>query len=291
MLSPKFCSFSVASALLAASLPSAMGQLAGPLDFETGTQLSGNFRATVNGSTASQASDGANGFISVNGGTGTTPWIGIYDTTPGDSTDVSQTFGGPIKVHFDISAANSNASFGIFLFDDANRNGNNILALLNVDTTVGGTGTEQIRFWKDTSITTSAVSNPYSTSQFTGTNGSANAGTSSWISDVTASSAMSIDTDAPFTFYSLDFIYDPSAMTLTVATAAFSATLAIPAADIINNPGVALRINDSAVNDPNTQKVDNFLVAVPEPGSAAVVALASLALAMTRRRQGAESRS
>ena len=251
--------------------------LAGPLDFETAGQLGANFRATLNGGNASQATD-SGGYVALNGSQNA--WIGIYDTTPGNNADASQTFAGKITIHLDISAANATASFGIFLFDDSNRSGNNLLTILNVDTAPGGT-TEQIRFWKDSTLTDLAVTNLYSSTFISGTNGSADAGTNSWLSNA-GSSGQTIDTTAPFTFTSLDFTYDPAAGTLLVATPNFSATLAIPGADIITNPGIAIRINDPGT-DAGTQKFDNFGV-VPEPGTAALL-LIGLGICARRRRK------
>src|SRR4051812_41055165 len=104
------------AAVLAA--PTLYAQVAGPLDFESAGQLSTYFRATLNGGTASEANDGTNGYAQVLAGTGTTPWIGVYDTTPANGADAGQTFSGAFTLHLDISAANSNSSFGIFLFQD-----------------------------------------------------------------------------------------------------------------------------------------------------------------------------
>jgi hypothetical protein len=275
----------VRSAVFAAllSAPVIHAQSVNPLNFETAGQLSSNFRPILNGTTASEGSDGTNGFVQVLGGTNTTPWIGIYDTTPGDAGDPAQTFSGPFTLRIDISGANTNSSFGLFLFDSANQ-ANNLLTIFNIDNNTVAAGNEQIRFWRDTSMVSSAVTNAYTTSAFTGTNGTADAGTNSWITTAAIRGNEVIDTTSPFTFYTLDFTYDPGASTLQVSTGSFSATLTVPAADLIANPAVAVRINDAVVDASNTAKFDNFAV-VPEPGSITLLGLSALGMMTVRRRQ------
>jgi len=269
-----------------ASAGSARADLAGPLDFETAGQLSANFRDSLKGVTtivAQQTDSG--GYVSVDAPQ--TAWIGIYDTTPLNSSDASQVFGGPIKVHIDVSASVANASFGLFLFDSTNPSPStkNLLALLNVDSALGSNTAEQIRFWKNTSTTSTAVTNQYDLTAISGTNGSTDSGTKSWFSNA-GSSGETISTSPLYTFTSLDFIYDPTALTLSVATPNFSATLAIPAGDVINNPAIALRINDpGTAGTTSTQKIDDFSVtAVPEPGTATLL-LVGLAACTRRRRK------
>jgi hypothetical protein len=258
-------------AILSASF--AQAQFVLPLTFDAPGEFSANFRSTANSSTASQVTDAGNGFVQVLGGTGTTPWIGIFDTTPGDNSDPAQTFSGDFTVRLDISGANTNSSFGVFFFDPANPGGNNLLAIFNLDSPAGTPGNEQFRFWRDTSITTSAVSNIYGTSSFTGTNGAYDATTTSWVTTAANRGDEAIDFTSPFTFYTLDFTYSPSNSTLQVATGSFSATL-----------GVALRINDAIVDASNTAKFDNFAV-IPEPATASLAGLGALGFALLRRRR------
>src|SRR5688500_48939 len=81
----------------------AIGQVAGPLDFETPGQLSANFRSSNPAAStfAAETSSGGNGYVSVTATTNT-PWIGIYDITPASSADPSSTFAGTFTVGLDI---------------------------------------------------------------------------------------------------------------------------------------------------------------------------------------------
>jgi hypothetical protein len=277
-----------ALAILTGSVCALQAQTAGPLDFDTPGQLSGNFRPNFHGAFASEVTAGGQSFVEVSSAGVAEPWIAIYDTTPLDNSDAAQTFSGPFTLTLDITAATPNSSFGVFLFD-AVTPGNNLLTIFNLDSSAptAGSGNEQIRFWRDSGMATSAVSNIYSTAAFTGTNGLAHVATNSWITDGTAAAGSVTDTSSPYTFYTLTFAYDPIAATLRVASPFFSATLNIPAADVINNPAIALRINDPSVDVlGNNARIDNFAV-VPEPMTASLFGFAGVALALRRPRRRA----
>jgi hypothetical protein len=251
------------------------------LDFETSGQLGANFNAalSLNASFASEQSSGGNGYVAATSpAAGSAAWIGVYD--PADPSNVIPTFSGPITISLDISSESANASFGVFLFDTADA-GNNLLALYNLDFSGAN---EQIRFWHDTPLNSTNVvaANQYLSGSINGTNGTFSG--NAWITNA-GSAGATVSTTSPYTFYRLTFAYDPTARTLRLASDTFSATLNIPAGDVINNPGFALRVNDpSAGGSPAlTAKIDNLTV-VPEPGTAAMLALAGLVFGLRRRR-------
>jgi hypothetical protein len=253
----------------------AFGQLVGPINFETSGL--GNFFANSGGTFASEQIDAGNGFLAVDAtGATSVPYIGVYKP----SADPVPGFSGAFTIGLDISSPLNNASFGIYLFDTTNQ-ANNLLAIYNLNYPTGGNVDEQIRFWRDSSITNGTVANQYVAGSISGTNGAFDG--NSWITNASSRGATT-STTSPFTYYHLDFAYDPDARTLRLSSAAFSATLSIPVADVINNPGFAIRINDPSltVGAPPV-KVDNITV-VPEPGSAAMLALAGLAVGLRRRR-------
>lgn len=260
---------------LVATLP-AFGQLAGPFNFDTAAQLD-NFFASSGSTFGSVQNDSGNGFLAVDfTGVNSAPYIGQYKPS---SSDPAPGFSGAFTIGLDISSPLNNASFGIYLFDPANP-ARNLLAIYNLNYPTGGNVNEQIRFWKDSSITNGGVANQYVAGSISGTNGGYDG--NAWISNA-ASSGATISATSPFTFYHLDFAYDPNARTLQLSSAAFSATLSIPAADLITNPAFAIRINDPNTAAGSASKIDN-LVVVPEPGSAVMLALAGMVVGFRRRR-------
>ena len=90
------------AALLAASM--ILADAAGSLDFESAGQFSKDFRSAVHPVTGIKATEGGNGYAKTVEITDATPWIGVLDTTPLDTSDSTQTFSGPFTLQIEVGA-------------------------------------------------------------------------------------------------------------------------------------------------------------------------------------------
>lgn len=272
---------------LSAAVVPAWSQIVGPLTFDSAADLTDNFRnIQLPGSTGqvTVATDGGNSYLDVAAGTSSIAWVAAYDTTPAVAGDAHQTFSGDFTVSFGISSAHANASFGFYLVDPLN-SGNNLLTLFNLDSTAGTAGNEQIRFWRDTANLTAGDTGTIYASGISGTEGSFHFPTNSWITSASVAGNVVASATSPYTFYPVSFTYSPSSSQLTVTQGSFSSTLAIPAADVIANPRLLLRVNDPSLAA-GSVKIDNFTVTtIPEPASAVLAGLSALGLGMMRRRR------
>jgi MYXO-CTERM domain-containing protein len=232
------------------------------IDFETPGAFTGNFRVVNSGTTFTQTTSGGNGYLSGGSATGTY----VYDANGSASgiSSFSVSMANPLTVTFDLSAAASNSSLGIYILNAGTDTA--YLGLLNI---VTGSGNDNLRFSNGT-VTPS-------------TNGSGTLVAGSYA----LNSANFIGTEASPTFadkatfvYSIDSLNQPvlaytvNGTTSTYTLAGFTAFSNVEIGFRSNGGGAALRIDDIALST------------VPEP-SAWVLAAAGLGLlGLLRRRRG-----
>ncbi|HVJ45393.1 MAG TPA: PEP-CTERM sorting domain-containing protein [Luteolibacter sp.] len=251
-----------AAAAAIVAFPSFAGAALVSIDFETAGDFANNFRATYD-PTETTTSQGS-GYLSTNAtalNSGTTvSETYIYDTTP-ESSAVQSTFSGPVTISFDLRAAQTNASFGIYIVNTAETAGTagHRLALFNL--TSGAT--DRIRFFSTSSIT------------------NANVGT--MVHDSTATLSV---TEPGAGFVNASLVYSQGAN----SSAIFNYTInGVSTGDInlgnntyIPNFEIGIRLYDASVGG-GTSDIDNFQV-IPEPASLALIGLASAGFFVRRRR-------
>lgn len=242
------------------------------LDFETTGQFSDNFRGVaLPGGTAAQTSNGAaNDFVRHDRTTGTNAGVAyLYDTTPGDTTPATQSVfstGSPVTVSFDLFAAPSGSSFGVYFADPSNP-GNNVLALFTANT-----GNDSFAFFRDGTISS----------------GSLTAGTQI---GTTTTVATTIEAGTTFTTgggFSVTLSFVGATPTLSLTAGGQTVSKSFSAGDVDwTNTVVILRLFDNNASVGSGVGVDNFTIsAIPEPAHAAtVLALGAVCFAAVRRRR------
>lgn len=256
-----------AAALATIMTPSASGQVL--INFESGSQLSGNFRTigTATGTNIQTSNGALNDYFinNISDATGTPSQL-IYDTTPGDITSGTQsTFvtSSSLTASFDFRSATANSSFGIIFVDPGN-NANNILALFNVD--AAGT-TDRFRFFRDANLAG-------------GTAGTQVGGTSNLSSGLDANGAI---TSIPFGNLSATLTLAGTTPTLSFTVGTQTVSQVFSSGDFDwTNTSVAMRLFDNGGTAATELNIDNFAV-VPEPSPGLLFGLAGSVLFLIRR--------
>lgn len=241
---------------------SACGQVL--LDFETSTDLSGNFRSLASGSAVQTANGAGNDYIIADRTGSQSGTTLLYDTTPGDATNGTQSVfaASGLTVSFDFVLQSPGSSIGLWFADPTNLS-NNILALVNLD----NSGTNDLfRFYRNGNLGTTGVGTQVG-------------------SNVSASSG--IDIGSPFSAFSLTLTNGDTVpeLSLTLGSQTISRTLSGLGFDFPNGVVVALRLFDNSTTSGNGVLLDNFEVqAVPEPSAAFLFLLGGVCLYGLRRR-------
>jgi len=253
--------------LVPASLP------VGPITFENATDYADNFREYYdNGDRLGQTTNGAaNDYLAQTAGTSNDNGIAVYDTTAADGTTTQHVFSSPFQVQFDARAAQATSSVGVFLMDPTNE-GNNILALLNIDANVTS---DRIRFFRDAPLASNKTG-PGTQVNITSSSG----GTVTGGNQFDGESGVNVN---QFGAFVLTYSLSGADATVSLMFGNISAT-AVYTGQGIATPEIALRMFDVNTTA-GTTDVDNFSV-VPEPGAAGVIALMAMGgLARRRRRR------
>lgn len=245
----------------------ARADLVGPIDFETAGQLGANFRVlnTAGTRVLSQTANGVgNDLISLEdtSPTSTGAVVGIYDTTPADTTAATAftVAAAQFRVTFNLTAGANSSSFGVHLLDP-NNSSNNLLALFNVGTGAADT----LRFWRDSS----AIATGGAGTQIGAT--------------VTGDAGYDVGGSPALFELSVDNTGAAPVFNLTVGT--LSATSAFVAGDLNFLPQVAFRLFDSSNAGATAATLDNFTVTVvPEPAALPLLAAGAGLLLLRRRR-------
>ncbi|RYD79458.1 MAG: PEP-CTERM sorting domain-containing protein [Verrucomicrobiaceae bacterium] len=233
------------------------------LDFESTNQYSENFRAFLNGQLVTQSSLGAaNDYITLKSVAGLNSATTAYDVTPAD--DLAKSFftvtqETPLTISANVAFSSATSSFGIYIVDK-NNEGAGYLALFNIDQTA--TTTDMIRFYSGATPLTGG----------TGTVHSSFDGNAFALNEFGSVSVT----------YSINANNNP---VLSMTAGGFSKSVTF--SDIttpFTEVEVAMRISaQGAVGQ--TVNVDNFLVPVPEPSSAALLGISGVVIAGFRRRR------
>lgn len=261
------------------AIPAAYSATVTNITFDNASDLANNFRQTQAAGTANGLVTG--GYVDIAAAGSPTAYVAVYDTTPGNAADPAVTFDGAFTVTLSVSAAEANSSFGIYLYESGTSN--NLLMIFNLDSSIVSAGNELIRFWRDAAnVGAGDVGTIYGAGAVTGTNGAFDATSSGYHTNATVRGDATVDTTSPYTFYNLTLDYDPTGRTMKATVGNFSSTLAIPVGDVIVNPSIALRINDTSTGA-GSAKFDNFSV-IPEPSSSLLLLGGAGMLAIRRRR-------
>jgi hypothetical protein len=214
------------------------------LDFETAGQFTGNFRvlSAIGGGTAAQTTSGGNGFFRQDVASGAQAATYLFDTTPGDTTRETESafdVSAGLTITFDARTNNSNGSFAIVFADPANLN-KNVTALFNILSSANGT--DQLRFFKNGTPSTSAIGTQVGSTVAPSTNPEPN---NTWY---------------PVTI-TLSVTGTTPTLTLTAAGSTTIATSAFAAGDFDwTKTLVILRLFDPVQGSGSTVDVDNLVI-------------------------------
>lgn len=260
--------------------------VAGPFDFETTGQYTGNFLGVSDAGQISQTTGLANNYVQY---ANVAAQNGAFYYGTSANTSLEPTFSGAFTVQFDVSAVTANSAFGVYLVNPANT-GNSLLAYFNLDTS--GTS-DMIRFFMngDPANATSTAGTKLTTG-ITGTGGTLSSGSFTGNSGLNVSNDKDTQTPGTPVFGTMDVTYtpgiSPNTTTLSLSLGSLSATAVIPDSEEIINPEIAIRMVDAGNNVPGTAKMDNFEIisAVPEPSTLALfgIGLAVAAAGASRKK-------